>query len=68
MKALFNSNNRGKLTLYILFAVAILALVVLLLIQMLFHVSISLLVFLFIFMCIMFVGGFIIQIRSGPPW
>ena len=62
MKTIFNINNRGKSTLYILFAVAILSFAVLL------FVDISPIALIFTLMCIVFLGGIIIQMRSGPPW
>jgi hypothetical protein len=72
MKTMFNSNNRGKSILYILFAIALLSFAALLLNQMLFQVYISseafTLIFAFLIMCIASLGGFIIQIRNGPPW
>jgi hypothetical protein len=68
MKTIFNKNDRGKFTLYILFAVAILSFVVLFLCENLIPANVFLLSLTFILMCIMFMGGIIIQIRSGPPW
>lgn len=68
MKTIFNSNNRGKFTLYILFSLAILSFVVLLLCQILFHVDISLLALTCALIGIVFLGGLIMQMRSGPPW
>ena len=68
MKTIFNSKNRGKSTLYILFAVAILSFAVLLLCQIVFHVDISPLALTIAFIGIVFFGGLIIQVRSGPPW
>ena len=68
MKTIFNRNNRGKFTLYILFSLAILSFVVLLLCQMLFHVDVSLLALTCALIGIMFFGSLIIQMRSGPPW
>jgi hypothetical protein len=68
MKTIFNSNNRGKSTLYILFAVAVLSFAALLLLPLLLGVDISPLALLFALMCIMFLGGILIQMRSGSPW
>ena len=68
MKTIFNSNNRGKSILYILFAVAVLSFATLLLFPILLHGDISPLVLLFTLICIIFLGGLIIQMRSGPPW
>lgn len=66
MKTIFN--NKRNLALYTLFAVAILSFVALLLCQDLFHMNISILLFALSLICIVFFGGLIIQIRSGPPW
>ena len=68
MKTIFNINNRGKSTLYILFAVAVLSFAALLLFPMLLHVDISPLAPIFALICIVFLGGILIQMRSGPPW
>ena len=68
MKTIFNRNNREKLTLYMLFSLAMLSFVVLLLCEMLFHVDVSPLALLCTLIGIMFFGGLIIQMRSGPPW
>lgn len=61
-------NNKRDLTLYILFAVATLLFVVLLFCQILFHVDISPLAPALAVICMLFFGGIIVQIRSGPPW
>ena len=66
MKTIFN--NGRKSTLYILFAVATLSFAVLLLGPILFHVDSSPFALTFAFICIVFLGGIIIQMRSGPPW
>ena len=68
MKTLFKNNNRGRSTLYILFALAILSFVVLFFCQNLMPENVFYLSLTFILMCIMSMGGLIIQIRSGPPW
>jgi hypothetical protein len=68
MKTIFNSNNRGKSTLYILFAVALLSFAVLLLFSGLLPENIFLLALFFTLTSIMFLGGILIQVRSGPPW
>jgi hypothetical protein len=68
MKTIFTSNNRGKVTLYILFAVAFLSFVALFFFSSLLPGVIFPLAFLFTIMCIMFLGSLIIQMRSGPPW
>ena len=68
MKSIFNKNNRGKSTLYILFALAILTFVVLFLLHNLIPANVFVLSLIFILICIMFVGGLIIQLRRGPPW
>jgi len=68
MKTIFNSNNRGKAILYILFAVAVLSFAALFFCSRLLPQGIFLLALLFTLMCIMFLGGLIIQMRSGPPW
>jgi hypothetical protein len=66
MKTIFN--NRRTSTLYVLFAVSILSFAVLLLGPILFHVDSSLFALTFAFICMVFFGGIIIQMRSGPPW
>jgi hypothetical protein len=68
MKTIFNSNNRGKSILYILFAVAVLSFAALLLFPILLHGDISPLALLIPLMGIMFFGGILIEMRSGPPW
>ena len=70
MKTIFNNNNRGKSTLYILFAVAILSFVALPFFPNLLHMNMDiwLLVLALDIISIMFLGSLIIQIRSGPPW
>ena len=68
MKTIFNSNNRGKSILSILFAVAVLSFAALLLLPILLHVDISFLAPIVALMCIVFLGGILIQMRSGPPW
>jgi uncharacterized membrane protein len=67
MKTIFNSNNRGKSILYILFAVAVLSFAALFLFPILLHGDFSPLA-LIPLMGIVFLGGIIIQMRSGPPW
>ncbi len=66
MKTIFN--NRRKSTLYILFAVATLSFVVLLLGPILFHVDSSPLALTIALIFMVFLGGIVIQMRSGPPW
>ena len=70
MKNIFNNNNGGKFLLYILFAIAVLSFVALPFFPNLLHMNMNiwLLVFLFDILSIFSLGGFIIQIRSGPPW
>ena len=68
MKTIFNSNNRGKAILYLLFAAAVLSFAALFFFSGLLPQGIFLLAFLFTLMCIMFLGSLIIQMRSGPPW
>jgi hypothetical protein len=68
MKTIFNSNNRGKATLYILFAVAVLSFVALFFYSSLLPGGIFLLAILFTLTGMMVFGGLIIQMRSGPPW
>ncbi len=68
MKTIFKNNNRGKSTLYVLFALAILSFVVLFFCETLIPVYVFYLSLTFILVCIMSMGGLIIQIRSGPPW
>ena len=66
MKTIFN--NRRKSTLYILFAVATLSFAVFLLGPILFHVDSSPLALTFALIFMVFLGGIVIQMRSGPPW
>ena len=66
MKTIFN--NRRKSTLYILFAVATISFAVLLLGPILFHVDSFPLALTFAFIFMVFLGGIVIQMRSGPPW
>ena len=66
MKTIFN--NRRNFTLYVLFAVATLSFAVLLLGPILFHVDSFPLALTFAFICMVFFGGIVIQMRSGPPW
>jgi hypothetical protein len=68
MKTIFNSNNRGKSTLSILLAVAVLSFVVLLFFSKLLPENIFFLALFFALISIMFLGGILIQVRSGPPW
>jgi high-affinity Fe2+/Pb2+ permease len=68
MKTIFTRNNRGKAILYILLAVAVLALVALFFCSSLLPQSIFFLALTLILMGIMFLGSLIIQVRSGPPW
>jgi hypothetical protein len=68
MKTIFNSNNRGKSTLSILLAVAVLSFVVLLFFSKLLPENIFFLALFFTLISIMFLGGILIQVRSGPPW
>jgi hypothetical protein len=67
-ETIFNSKNRGKSILYMLFAVAVLSFAALLLIPMVLHVDISLLAPIVALMGIVLLGGILIQMRSGPPW
>jgi hypothetical protein len=68
MKIIFNSNNRGKATLYILFGVAVISFALLLVFSMLLHMDVSPLVLMFALIGMLFFGGILIQMRSGPPW
>ena len=65
MKIIFN--NKRKLTFYSLFAIAVLSFAALLLFPILLHGDISPFA-LIPLMGIVFFGGIIIQMRSGPPW
>ena len=65
MKTIFT--NRRKFTLSILFAVATLSFAVLLLCQFLLQVDISPLAPTFALICMLFFGGILLQMRSGPP-
>lgn len=68
MKTIFKSNNRGKVALYLLFAVFVLSFVALLFCSSLLPGGISLLALVLTLIGIMFFGSLIIQMRSGPPW
>jgi hypothetical protein len=68
MKTIFKSNNGGKTILYILLGVAVLAFVALPFISRLLPEPIFLLTIFFTIICIMFLGGKLIDIRRGPPW
>jgi hypothetical protein len=68
MKTIFNINNRGKSILYILFAVAVLSFAALFFCSSLLPQGIFLLALTLTLIGIMFLGGLIIQMRSGPPW
>ena len=68
MKTRFNSNNKGKLTIYILFAVAIISFAAFLLSPLLLHIYISTVVAIVALIGIVFFGGILIQMRSSPPW
>jgi hypothetical protein len=58
----------GKATLYILFAVAVLSFAALFFCSSLLPPGIFLLALLFTLTGMLFLGGLIIQMRSGPPW
>jgi hypothetical protein len=66
MKTIFN--NKGRLTLYSLLAVAVLSFVVFLLFPILLHVNLPSFIGILALIAIIYVGGIVIQIRSGPPW
>jgi hypothetical protein len=66
MKTIFN--NRRKSILYVLFAVATLSFAALLLGPILLGVGSSPFALIFALICIVFLGGIVIQMRSGPPW
>ena len=68
MKTIFSSNNRGKTTLYILFAVTVLSFVALFFCSSLLPQGISLLALTLTLIAMVFLGGLIIEMRSGPPW
>ena len=68
MKTIFSRRNRGKKTLYILFAVAVIAFAVGLFGSHLLPQSIVPLILILSVIGMMFLGGLIIQMRSGPPW
>jgi hypothetical protein len=68
MKTIFSRKNRGKNTLYILFAVAILTFAALPFLSHLLSQGIFLLILTLTLLGMMFLGGLIIQMRSGPPW
>ena len=68
MQAVFNSNNRGKLILYVIFAVAVVSFIALLLFIQGLPTSIWSLALLFDLVCIVFLGGILIDVRRGPPW
>ena len=68
MKTRFNSNDKGNLTIYILFAVAIITFAAFLLSPLLLHVYIPTFVAIVALIGIVFLGGILMQMRSGPPW
>lgn len=68
MKTIFQRNNRGKLTLSLLFALSWLSFVVLLVCQIAFHLNITGLALAGAFLGIVFFGSLLIQARNGPPW
>ncbi len=68
MKNIFTSKNRGKITLYILFAIAILSFVALIFYSSWLPADIFPLALLITLLAMVFTGGLIIQMRSGPPW
>jgi hypothetical protein len=66
MKTIFN--NKGKFTLYSLFTVAILSFIVFLLFPILLHVDLPSLIGICALVGIIYFGGIVLQMRSGPPW
>ena len=68
MKTIFTRNNRGKATLYIFFAVAFLSFVAVFFCSSWLPQSIFFLVLILALLGMMFFGGLIMQMRSGPPW
>ncbi len=66
MKKLFN--NKRKATFYILFAIATLSLTVLLICRFFLQVEISPFALIIALTCMASLGGYVIQLRSGPPW
>ena len=68
MKTIFSRRNRGKFILYTLFAVSVLSFAVLPFFSHLLPQSVFLLVLTLTLMGMVFFGGLIIQMRSGPPW
>ena len=68
MKTIFNSNNRGRSIIYVLFAVAILSFVAFFLFPLLFSIALPPFVGIVAFLCIMLFGGIVVQMRSSPPW
>lgn len=69
MKTIFTGKNKGKVSpLYILFAIAVLSFVAVFFYSSLLPRSIFMLVLLISLIAMMFLGGLIIDKRSGPPW
>ncbi len=68
MKTIFSRRNRGKKILYILFAVDILTFAALPFLSHLLPQDIFLLILTLTLLGMVFLGGLIIQMRSGPPW
>lgn len=68
MKTIFTHKNRGKIVLYILFAVAVLAFVAIFFCSRFLSQDISLIALTLALAVIMFLGSLIINMRSSPPW
>ena len=68
MKTIFKSNNRGKVTLYLLFAVSVLSFVALMFCSSLLPPGIAYIGLLLTLAGTVFLGGLIIDMRNGPPW
>ncbi len=68
MKTIFNNNNKGRLTLYSLLTVAVLSFIVFLLFPILLHVDLPSFIGIFALIGIIYFGGIVVQMRSGPPW
>lgn len=68
MKTIFSRRKRGKNTLYILFAIDILTFAALPFLSHLLSQGIFLPLLALTIIGMIFLGGLILQMRSGPPW
>ncbi len=61
-------NNKGKFALYSLLTVAVLSFIVSLLFPILLHIYLPPLIGISALVGIIYFGGIVLQMRSGPPW